>query len=131
MTRLRLLLPCCLAAAVGSGLHDMAHAANDLSVYDDGLRSAWENWSWAAVDFASTAVVHSGTRAFAVPPDAWPAMWLRHAAFDTTDYGNVSFWINGGPVGGQRLRVAATLSDAGMSIRSEEHTSELQQPYVI
>jgi hypothetical protein len=94
----------------------MAHAANDLSVYDDGLRSAWENWSWAAVDFASTAVVHSGTTAIAVTPDAWTAMWLRHAAFDTTDYGNVSFWINGGPVGGQRLRVAATLSDAGMSI---------------
>src|SRR5262245_42447860 len=63
MTRLRLLLPCCLIAAAGSGLRDTAHATNDLSVYADGLGTAWENWSWAAVDFASTAVVHSGATA--------------------------------------------------------------------
>jgi hypothetical protein len=103
--------------AVGVGLRDAAHAANnDLPVFGDGLGSLWENWSWASVDFASTAVVHSGTTSIAVTAGPFTAMWLRHVAFDTTDYGNVSFWINGGPVGGQRLRVAATLADSGQSV---------------
>lgn len=115
MTRLRLLLSCFLVVAVGPALRDTAHAANDLPVYGDGLGTAWENWSWASVDFASTAVVHSGATSIAVTAGPFTALWLRHSAFDTTDYGNVSFWINGGPVGGQRLRVAATLADAGQS----------------
>lgn len=116
MTRLRPLLPCCLVLAVGLGHQIPVYAADDLSVYDDGLRNAWENWSWAATDLASTAAVHAGTTSVAVNADAWSAVWFRHAAFDTTDYGSVSFWINGGPVGGQRLHVAATLADAGQSV---------------
>jgi alpha-N-arabinofuranosidase len=109
-------LLCCLGLVVGSDLRDTAHAANDLSVYDDGLRDSWENWSWASTDLASTSVVHAGTTSVAVNADAWSALWFRHAPFDTTDYGSVSFWINGGPVGGQRLHVAATLADAGQSL---------------
>src|SRR5690242_4931442 len=116
MTRLRVLLSCYFVVAVGAGLRDMAYAANDLSVYGDGLGNAWENWSWASVDFASTAVVHSGTTSVAVTAAPFTALWFRHVAFDDTDYGNVSFWINGGPVGGQRLHVAATLADAGQSV---------------
>jgi hypothetical protein len=116
MTRIRPLLACCFVVAVGSGLRDTAAAADDLSVYDEGLRNGWENWSWASVDFASTALAHSGSASVAVTADAWTAVWFRHAPFDTTDYGNVTFWINGGPVGGQRLRVAATLADSGQSI---------------
>jgi alpha-N-arabinofuranosidase len=116
MTRLRLLLSCYFVVAIGVGLRDTAHAANDLSVYGDGLGTLWENWSWASVDFASNAVVHSGTTSIAVNAGPFTALWLRHVAFDNTDYGNVSFWINGGPVGGQRLHVAATLADAGQSV---------------
>jgi hypothetical protein len=117
MTRPRfLLLSCCFLFAAGAGLRDRAHAANDLPVYDDGLRSSWENWSWAAVDLASTAVVHSGTTSIAVTAGPWTAMWLRHTQLDTTTLGNVTFWINGGPVGGQRLHVAATLADVGQSV---------------
>ena len=116
MTRLRLLLSCYFVVALGTGLRDVAHAANDLPVYADGLGSAWENWSWASVDFASTTAVHSGTTSIAVTAAPFTALWLRHVAFDDTDYGNVSFWINGGPVGGQRLHVAATLADAGQSV---------------
>ena len=71
MSRLRVLLSCYFAIAAGAGLRDMAHAANDLSVYADGLGSAWENWSWASVDFASTAVVHSGSTSVAVTAGAW------------------------------------------------------------
>ena len=113
---MRLFLATCFVLAIGSGLQDTAHAANDLPVYGDGLVGGWENWSWASVDFGSTAVTHSGTTAVAVNANPFTALWFRHAPFDTTDYGNVTFWINGGPVGGQRLHVAATLADAGQSV---------------
>jgi len=56
----------------------MAHAASDPPVYEDGLRSSWENRSWAAVELASTAVVHSGTTSVAVTA----APWFRHADHD-------------------------------------------------
>jgi hypothetical protein len=97
------------------GLRDAAYAQDGISVYDDVLESPWENWSWASVDFASTAMAHSGTTSIAVTASPWSALSLRHVPFDTTDYGNVTFWINGGPVGGQRLHVTATLGDAGQS----------------
>jgi hypothetical protein len=41
MARPYLLLFCSSVIALGAGLRDTAHAANDLSVYDDGLGSAW------------------------------------------------------------------------------------------
>lgn len=114
----RLLLPvsCLVLVVAGSGSRDAAGASNDIAVYDDALGSAWENWSWASVDLASTTLVHGGTTAIAVTASPWSALSLRHVPFDTTDYGNVTFWINGGPVGGQRLHVVATLGDAGQSI---------------
>ena len=116
MPRLIRPLSCLVVVLVGYGLRDAARAQDDLPVYDDALDSPWENWSWASVDFASTAVVHSGTTAIAVTASPWSALSLRHAPFDTTDYGNVTFWINGGPAGGQRLHVTATLGDAGQAI---------------
>jgi alpha-L-arabinofuranosidase len=96
-----------------SGLRDAAGASNDIAVYDDALGSSWENWSWASVDLTSTAVVRSGTTSIAVTASAWSALSLRHVPFDSTPFGNLTFWINGGQVGGQRLRVFATLGDAG------------------
>ncbi|HEU4729783.1 MAG TPA: hypothetical protein VFT22_17930 [Kofleriaceae bacterium] len=105
-------MSCCLVL-VGSGLHHNARAQSELTVYDDALRGSWENWSWASVDLASTAVVHSGATSIAVTASPFSALWLRHAGFDTTGFGSVTFWIHGGPTGGQRLHVAATLDDSG------------------
>src|SRR5260221_8858207 len=113
MMKLHLLLSCCFVLVVGAGLRDTAYAQTDLGVYDDALLSSWENWSWASVDFASTRVVHSGSTSIAVTAGPWTALSLRHVAFDTTGLGNVSFWINGGATGGQRLHVTATLNDSG------------------
>jgi alpha-N-arabinofuranosidase len=115
MIRRHLSLSCCFVLAAGFGLRDTAFAQNELSVYDDALLSAWENWSWAGVNFASTAVVHSGSTSIAVDAAPWTALSLRHVAFDTTGFGNVTFWIHGGPAGGQRLHVTATLNDSGQS----------------
>jgi alpha-L-arabinofuranosidase len=90
-----------------------AFAQTDMTVYDDSLENNWQNWSWATVDFASTALVHSGTNSIAVTAGPWTALSLQHDPFDSTGYGNVTFWINGGPTGGQILNVVGTLSHNG------------------
>ncbi|HET7500961.1 MAG TPA: hypothetical protein VFK02_08165 [Kofleriaceae bacterium] len=107
------MVSCCLVFAVSAGLADTARAENDFTVYDDALRGSWENWSWASVDLASTAVVRSGTTSIAVNASPFSALWFRHVSFDSSGFGSVSFWINGGPTGGQRLHVASTLNDSG------------------
>lgn len=91
-----------------------ARGQTDLTVYDDALGAGWQSWSWSSVTLGSTAVVHSGSTAIAVDAGGWSALWLHHDAFDTTGYGNLTFWINGGPSGGQHLRVVATLNNSGL-----------------
>ncbi|MFT3867376.1 MAG: alpha-L-arabinofuranosidase [Nibricoccus sp.] len=90
-----------------------ARAQTDLTVYDDTLGSGWQNWSWATVDTASTAAVHLGSTSIAVTAGPWSALSLRHDPFNTTGYGNLTFWINGGTAGVPRLIVSSTLNDAG------------------
>lgn len=84
-------------------------AQTDLPLYDDSLVNGWQNWSWATVDTSSTAVVHSGTHAIAITAGAWTALALHHDPVDTHGYSDFSFWINGGPVGGQTLNLTALL----------------------
>jgi alpha-L-arabinofuranosidase len=100
--------------ALTLGLCASVRAQTDISIYSDApLSGGWQDWSWAGRDFASTANVHSGTTAIAVTASAWSALSLQHDAFDTTGYGKVTFWINGG-AGGQTVLVKATLDHAGL-----------------
>ena len=39
---------------------------NGMSIYGDALVNGWNNWSWASVNTASTATVHTGRAAIAV-----------------------------------------------------------------
>jgi hypothetical protein len=88
-----------------------AHA--DIVVYDDALAPGWQNWSWAVTDTAHADTVHSGSVSLAVTPAAWSAAYLRSAAapVDTQGLLNLTFWVHGGPAGGQRLQVAAVVND--------------------
>ncbi len=92
-----------------------ARAQTDLTIYDDALENNWQNWSWAVVDFANPTLPHSGSTAIAVTAAPYTALSLQHDPFDSTGYGNVTFWINGGPTGGQVLNVIATLDHNGLS----------------
>ncbi len=85
-------------------------ARGDQIVYDDALADGWDNWSWASVDFAASSTTHGGSNSISVTVGAWQALYLHHSAFDATPYTNLSFWIHGGPIGGQSLQVQATLS---------------------
>ena len=92
----------------------MAVAQTDQTIYDDALENSWQNWSWAAVDFANTAVGPFRIRVRRGDGGAWSAVSFQHDPFDSTGFGNVTFWINGGPTGGQVLNVVATLDHNGL-----------------
>jgi len=109
MFRFRFALPCFVLAALSLPFSS-ARAQTDLSIYADSLSSGWSSWSWATVNFASTAVVHTGSDSIAVSAGPWSALAVQHDPFDTTGYGNLTFWINGGANGGQKLRVFGTLN---------------------
>jgi Glycoside hydrolase family 44 len=88
-------------------------AQTDQVVYTDSLQNSWQDWSWSCTDdFNNTSVVHSGTNAIAVILTAgYGAFSLHHSDMDSSPYTNLTFWINGGPTGGQRLQLAALLGD--------------------
>jgi alpha-L-arabinofuranosidase len=116
MTKLRLCLTCLLLLAVTSVFHATAYAQTDLTIYSDApLANGWGDWSWATVDVASTAYTHAGSpTAISVSAAAYTALALQHDPFDSTGYGNLTFWINGGATGGQTVRVFATLDHNGL-----------------
>ncbi|MBL9174775.1 MAG: hypothetical protein JNL10_14655 [Verrucomicrobiales bacterium] len=93
-------------------LTPVLRAQSDQTIYADGLAPGWDNWSWAAVNFAATAPVHSGSKSASITTDGWEALYLHHAAFNTTGYTDLRFWIHGGATGGQLLQVQATLGGA-------------------
>lgn len=95
------------------GLRGTAFAAVDTTIYDEGLAPGWQNWSWAAVDMASTAQANTGAVSIAVTPTAWSALYLRSAdaPLNTTGFLNFTFYVNGGATGGQTIQVVAVVND--------------------
>lgn len=78
-------------------------------VYADSLQNGWQSWSWASCDLSSGNPVRAG-RAIRVTAGPWQAFYLHHAPFGTSAYAAVTFWVQGGSQGGQRLWVRALRS---------------------
>jgi hypothetical protein len=94
---------CWLLAALALQL--MARA-NQI-IYDDALENGWQNWGWATLNYNNTSPVHSGSKSISVTiaTNTSQAIYIAHTAFDSSSYTNLVFWINGGPTGGQQLKV--------------------------
>ena len=99
-----------------AGLTLRVGAQTDMTIYTDSIQNNWNDWSYFVTrDFNSTAVVHSGSKAIAVSLNtgtAYGALSLEHADINSSLYTSLTFWINGGPTGGQHLQVYAELSSA-------------------
>jgi len=83
-------------------------AAVELPVYNDGLASGWDDWSWdTTVNFTNTTPVYSGTASLAATYTAgWAGLYLdSNIIISGSGYDTLEFWINGGMKGGQKLRV--------------------------
>ena len=95
-------------------LFTMAASADQI-IYDDALENGWQNWSWGTtLNFNNTSTyVHSGTASIsATITNGWSAVSLWHSAQDSSAYTNLTFWINGGPSGGQQLQIYAEVTGA-------------------
>jgi hypothetical protein len=81
-------------------------AQANLPIYTDNLVSGFQNWSWATVDLGTASPVHSGIYSISVTDGGnSQALYLEHPDFNTGPYASLSFWINGGNSGGQKLQV--------------------------
>ena len=79
---------------------------DNLPIYTDNLVDGFQNWSWATINLGNTNPVHSGICSIGVTDGGnSQALAFEHPQFNTTPYTNLSFWINGGSGGGQRLQV--------------------------
>jgi hypothetical protein len=88
-------------------------ARADQIIYDDALENSWANWSYSTtVNLGNTGTyVHSGTASIgATITGAWGALSLWHSAQDSSAYTNLTFWINGGASGGQKLQIYAEVT---------------------
>src|ERR1700733_998862 len=90
-------------------------AKADQIIYDDALENGWQNWGWATLNYANTSPVHSGSDSISVTMSGgYQGIQIWHSDMDSTPYTNISFWLNGGSSGGQKLQVYGLL-DAGGS----------------
>ena len=71
-------------------------------------KNGWVPFGWATINYANTAPVHSGAASISVSAGPNQALYLHHQPFNTRLYTALTFWIHGGPSGGQALRVQAT-----------------------
>ena len=100
--RVRCRWSCWLLAALT--LHLTARA--DQIIYDDALENGWQNWGWATINYANTSPVHSGSDSISVTiVNGWDGIQIWHNDMDSTPYASISFWLNGGTSGGQKLQM--------------------------
>lgn len=100
----------CLAAALFAATAFRLAAQTNEAIYTDSLQNGWSNDSTAKVNFSSTNRVYSGMYSISVLCTNYNFLSLTNAALNSSQFTNLTFWINGGTNGGQPLWVAATLN---------------------
>ena len=85
----------------------------DQIIYDDSLENGWQNWGWATINYANTTPVHSGSDSISVTMTGWGGIQIWHSDMDSSLFTNLSFWLNGGSSGGQKLQVYGLVDTGG------------------
>ncbi|MES2461901.1 MAG: hypothetical protein V4671_15055 [Armatimonadota bacterium] len=88
------------------------------SIYRDGVENGWEavGWTWAKdVSYDDTTRPRSGTRAIRVRYTNFDGVKFHHAPLNTSPFDRISFYINGGETGGQKIAVGAACSEKNVS----------------
>jgi alpha-L-arabinofuranosidase len=99
----------CAVALLGL-LAQIASAQSPLVVYSDHLVNGFQDWGWATHDYANPSPVFSGTASVSVTMTApYQGLQIYHSDLDSHAYSNLTFAINGGASGGQRLQVYGLL----------------------
>jgi len=94
-------------------------AQANLPIYTDNLVNGFQNWSWATVNLENSSPVHSGAYSISVTDGGnYQALALAHSDFNTSPYTGLSFWINGGSAGGQKVQVWGLLDSTNQTAYS-------------
>ena len=92
-----------------------AAAQTNQNVYDDALENGWQDYGWATLNYTNTSPVHGGSDSISVGAAGYQALYLHHAALDTSSLVSLTFWINGGASGGQTLQLQATINGSAQA----------------
>ena len=83
-------------------------------IYDDALENGWQNWGWATINYANTSPVLSGSDSISITMSAaWEGIQIWHPDQSSFPFSSISFWLNGGSSGGQKLKVYGLLDVGG------------------
>lgn len=85
--------------------------AQSLVVYDDALGPGFQNWSWAVVNLANPAPVHSGQFSISFEPDAFQGLYFSAPGTPRafSDFDGLRLWVHGGAGNGQAIRLTFQL----------------------
>ena len=89
------------ASGAGSG----SGASGGLAIYDSGLKSGFQDGSWATRNLKDTAYVLQGSGVVvSFQPSNWAGLQFSHTpAVALGNYSNIDLWVNGGGSGGQAI----------------------------
>jgi alpha-L-arabinofuranosidase len=88
----------------------VCRAQSNLVIYDDALKSGWQDYSYCTRNLANLSPVHSGSDSIsATITGAYGGLQFYHAPLTNSNYTSISFWINGGASGGQQLQMYGNL----------------------
>jgi hypothetical protein len=88
--------------------------ANEV-IYDDALENGFQDWGYATENYANTSPVHSGSYSISVTiTGAYQGIQIVNpTGINDSTFTNITFWLNGGSSGGQRLQAYGLLSIGG------------------
>jgi alpha-L-arabinofuranosidase len=94
-------------------------AQTNMAIYSDALVNGWQNGSYnVTLNFDNPSPVHSGSDSIsATITSAWGGIALNHSSLTTTGFASISFWLDGGPTGGQQLQMYGNLNYSAQSAR--------------
>jgi alpha-L-arabinofuranosidase len=105
-----------LAMAIPFAMH--AQTTN-MPIYTDSLLNGWSDGSYnVTLNYSNTSPVYAGSDSISVTINsAYGGVGLSHSSLTTTGYASVSFWLNGGSSGGQRLQMYGNMNYNPQSAR--------------
>jgi alpha-L-arabinofuranosidase len=94
-------------------------AQTNMTLYADSLVNGWSDGSYGCTHiYNNTLPVHSGSDSISVTiTNAYGGIGLSHSGLVSTGFVSVSFWLNGGTIGGQQLQMYGTLNFAAQGAR--------------
>ncbi len=123
-----------LAVIVASSFIALAafrsEAQSNLVIYDDALENGFQDWGYATDNYLNTSPVHSGSDSISVTITVGfqGIQIINPSQVDSTPYTNITFWLNGGSSGGQRLQVYGDATGANGAATAQAPRVALASP---